>query len=385
MKVLYCILDNRVGGPHRRAYSISLRLRRDDIETVFLTGRKTDDVWQSEGATVVQLKHIQCFQRRWTLLNLLRFLFWLPCNLWRIRRLIRRKGIDIVHVDGVTNFVPALAAAITGRPVVWTYNDHLPGLVKRPLLWLLNRLSRVVIVQGQQLKESRTGHNVKLHAKTQVLYSCVDVDEFDPAQYSAEQVERIKQTLGLPPATTVVGMIGNLNRLKGHAYFIEAAREIKEKVPSTKFLIIGHKLDTDRAYWEQLQHLAAGNGLEDDIVYAGFREDIPAVLAVMDVFVLASVLESCPVVVLEAMAMERPIVATDVGAVSELIGQGDSGLIVPSQNATALARAVQTLLDHPEDARRMARAARKRVESKYAVDRIAAQQRRLYEELTTST
>ena len=89
--------------------------------------------------------------------------------------------------------------------------------------------------------------------------------------------------------------------------------------------------------------------------------------------------------IFEAMAMERPVVATDVGSVSELIVLDESGLIVPGGDADAMARAVLTLLDDPADAGRMALAARKRVESRFAVDTIAAQQQHLYEELTGAT
>ncbi len=380
MKVLYCILDNRFGGPHRRAYGVSLRLRRHDIETIFLTGRKTNDVWQPDGVTVFQLKHIQCFQRRWSFLNLVRFICWLPYNVLRIGRIIRSNGIGIVHVDGVTNFVPALAAAVTRTPVVWTYNDHLPPAFERLLLPLVTRLSAVVIVQGEKLKEQRTRGNSRLHTKTTVLYSGVDPVEFDPDRYSPQQKDQIKRELGIPSDCAVVGIIGNLNRLKGHAYYIQAAAEIRETVQSVKFLIVGRRLDTDPGYWEQLQRLTAEGGLENDIVYAGFQSDIPAVMAIMDVFVLASVLESCPAVVLEAMAMKVPVVATDVGAVAEMVENGRSGTVVPVGDADAIAEAVVgCLTGPPEQVNAMTDAARKRVEALFTIDRIACRQKHIYQ------
>lgn len=381
-RVLYCILDNRFGGPHRRTHAIALRLRPHQIETILLTGRKTDDLWMPEGMPVVQLKHIQCFQRRGSLLNLARFLFWLPYNVLRIRRLIRSEDIAIVHVDGVTNFVPALAAAITGRPVVWTYNDHLPAVLKRLLLPLVRRCARVVLVQGHKLKELRTADDPQLHAKTQVLYTCVDTHTFDPQRIDPRQTEELKQTLGLPPDCAVVGMIGNLNRFKGHPYFIEAAARIKKQIEKVKFLIVGRKLETDHSYWGQLQQLTAEKGLQEDIVYAGFRDDIPAVIAAMDVFVLPSLLESCPVVVLEAMAMEVPVVATDVGAVSELVTHGQTGRIVPAKDPDAIAQAVVDYLTKSAETENIARAARKRVEAEFDVDRIAKQQLCVYEGLS---
>jgi len=382
MKVLYCILDNRFGGPHRRAHGIALRLRKQGIETLFLTGRKTDDVWQPPGTTVFHLKHIQCFQRRWPLWNLLRFIVWLPWSVYKIRRVIRSQGIDIVHIDGVTNFVPSLAARLTRRPIVWLYNDHLVGPLKRLLRPLLTAFSTVVLVQGEKLKEIRTGDNPKLHAKTTVLHSCVELGRFNPAEYSGRQKEQLRRELGIPDDCAVIGTVGNVNRFKGCAYFIQAAREIKEVHGSVKFLIVGRQLDTDPGYWEQLQQLTRENGLEDDIIYTGFREDIAAVMAILDVFVLASILESCPLVVLEAMAMRVPVVATDIGAVSELIIDGQTGTVVPAHDASALAEAALAYLKMPVTERAgITQAARQRVETEFSADRIAQQQEHIYKTL----
>ena len=383
LKVLYCILDNRFGGPHRRAHDIALRLREYDVETLFLTGRKTDDVWQPDDVTVFHLKHLQWFRRRRPLWNLIRFVCWLPHNVLRICRLIRSHGISIVHVDGVTNLVPALAARWTGTPLVWLYNDHLPGLLQRLLLPLVTALSTIVIVQGERLKEARTGARPRLHHKTTVLYSSVDPRRFDPERYPAEQKDRLRRDLGIPPECALVGMVGNLNRFKGHTYFLQAARRIKEQRKAVKFLIVGRRLDTDTDYWEHLQRLTAASGLQEDVKYTGFRSDVAALMAILDVFVLASVLESCPGVVLEAMAMRVPVVATDVGAVSELVLDGRTGLVVPPHDAEAIAQAVLAYLVMPkEQVRNVTDAARKRVESTFAVDIMAPQQYQVYERVS---
>ncbi|MBN1361925.1 MAG: glycosyltransferase family 4 protein [Sedimentisphaerales bacterium] len=380
MKVLYCILDNRFGGPHRLAHSVSLRLREHGIETIFLTGRKTDDVWQPEGTTVFHLRHIQCYRRRHPFVNLMLFCLFLPANVWRIRGIIRSHGIGIVHIDGVTNLVPALAAWSARTPIVWLYNDHLPAVVHRLLLPVVARLSASVIVQGEKLKAHRTRGVAGLEAKTTVLHSCTDPAEFDPARYDSERKGCLKRDLGIPADCAVVGMIGNLNRLKGHAYFIQAAARIKEEVRPVRFVIVGRKLDTAPGYWEQLQRLTTENGLEGDVIYTGFQADVPSLMAIMDVFVLASVLESCPVVVLEAMAMGIPVVATDVGAVSELLANGTAGTIVPIRDPDAIARAViEDLTGPPQRVRAMTQAARGRVEEVFALDKIADRQKDLYE------
>ena len=382
MKVLYCILDNRFGGPHRRAYGMSLRLREHNVQTLFLTGRKTDEVWQPGDVTVFSLKHIQGLQRRGPVRNFARFLCWLPYNLLTIRHLIRANDIAIVHVDGISNFVPALAARLTRTPVVWHYNDYPACPVRGVLLRLVRALAATVIVQGEKLKELRTAFDPKLYAKAVVLPGGIDLRQFDPSRYDGPARAELRKGLGVPMDSPLVGMIGNMNRFKGHACFIRAAQRIRGQVPNARFLIVGRKLNTDPDYWDQMLQLSADCGLQEDLVFTGFREDIAGLLSALDVFVLPSTLESCPNVVLEAMAMRVPVVATDVGAVSEQLAGGQAGFLVPSGDEEALAGAVLKCLQMPRDQiEKMVAAARERVEKMFSLRETAARQSRLYEQL----
>ncbi len=380
LRVLYCILDSRYGGPHRRAETMGRQLRTYGVETLFLLGCKSQDVWRPTDFGSFVCRHIQCFTRHHPFWNFAAFCVQLPGNLLRIRRFIRVNDIDVVHVDGVTNFVPALAARLSKTAVVWHYNDH----PHRPLKWLLLRLVRslssAVIVQGEKLREARTGSDPKLHGKTHVLYPGIDLQEFDPARYDLEARTRLRRELGVPPDAPLVGIIGNLNPLKGHTYFIQAAQWIKETVTNAKFLVVGRKLNTDPGYADRMQRLAVRCGLKDDLIFAGFREDAAAMLSLLDVFVLSSIRESCPNVVLEAMAMEVPVVATDVGAVSELVLDGRTGLVVPPRDAEALAAAVLTCLTMPkEQVRSLGAAARKRIADSFDAGIITRQQYQVYE------
>jgi len=382
MKILYCILDNRLGGPHRRAYAVSLRLRRQGVETVFLTGWKTDDLWRPTGETVFHLRDIQFLQRHHPVLNFIRFLFRLPHNTLEIRRIIRSRDITIVHVDGSTNVVPALAAWWAGVPIVWHYNDHPPGSVKRMLEGLMGRLAARVIVQGEGLRQSRTARNPRLCDKTCVLHSAVDTDKLVPDAYDATDRVRMRAELGVPADGILIGAVGNLNRFKGYTYFLQAAAKIRERVDRVRFLIVGRRLDTDVAYSEHLLQQTAALGLQENVIFAGFRDDVPRVLAALDVFVLSSVLESCPLALLEAMAMKTPVVATDVGAVSEMVEHGRTGFVVPPADAEALAEAVLTVLARPkEQVRDLVDEARKTVERRFSLVTIAKQQLQVYQSL----
>ncbi len=382
IRVLNCISDNRFGGPHRRNFAIAKRLQHEGVTTLFLFGHKEGQTVAHEIGQHTYLKHLQFMRRKRPVLSLFQFLAFLPANILKIRRIIRENHIDLIHVDGVTNIVPALAARLTDTPVIYHYNDHLPHMLQRVVPSMVAALSAKIVVQGEQLRRDRTRGRPGLERKTIVIYGGLDTRQFDPTRYEAKDRERLRRQLGLSTTCPLIGAIGNLNPLKGHTYFVEAARRIKAAMPAAKFVIGGRRLGTAPGYWEELQRLTRQSGLQDDVIFTGFREDIPALLSILDVFVLSSVLESCPCVLLEAMAMKVPVVTTDVGAASELVIHGQTGQIVPPRNADALAEAVLTYLTSPASkTRAMVEAARKRVESEFEIGKIACQHKRVYAEI----
>jgi len=379
LRILKCIADPRFGGPHRLSFAIAERLQAEGIETIFLFDPETDESGPACPFEHVHLRHLLFLRRRRPILNLLAFLLWLPWNLLRIRRTIRSRQIDVVDVDGVLNVPPALTAWLCRVPVLWCYNDHLPGTVKLMLLPLVARLATRIVIQGECLRQARTASHPLLQQKATVLHTGVDTTVFDPDRYDAEARRRVREQWHIPPGGPLIGIIGNLNPFKGHEDFLKAAARIKERTPDARFIVVGRRLTTAPGYWERLQQLTAALGLERDVICTGFCDDIPSMLAALDVFVLASIRESCPNAVLEAMAMKVPVVATDVGAVSELVADGLTGTVVPPHDPEAIARAV---LDHlaktPEQVEAMTGAARRRVQTEFSLDRIARRQQELY-------
>lgn len=380
--VLKCILDSRFGGPHRRSYTMAKRLRPEGVETFFFFGDKGDKQCLEPAFEHLYRKHLQFARHRHAVSTLLAFLWHLAPNIAYLRRIIRSRRIDVVDVDGITNVVPALAAYLEHVPIVWYYNEpHVPRPIRSAILPVVAALASRVVVQGHALKEQRTGSRARLYRKAVVLYPAIDLNAFNPARFDAGTKQAVKEELGIPTDGPLIGMIGN-HRWKGHPYFVEAAQRIKQHVKNAKFVIIGSRLEADTLYWKQLSEQMTQTGLTDDIVCTGFHKDIPRVLSALDVFVLPSIWESCPNVVLEAMAMQVPVVATDVGAVAELVLDGQTGTVVPPRDGQSLAQAVLGYLNAPPvDLATMTQAARKRVEREFSVDTIAQQQRCLYEAL----
>lgn len=379
LRILKCIADPRFGGPHRLSFAIAERLRAEGIETIFLFGPETDESGPACPFEHFHLRHLLFLRRQHPILNLFAFLLWLPWNILRIRKLIRSRRIDVVDVDGVLNVPPALTAWLCRVPVLWCYNDHLPCGVRLVLLPLVARLATKVVIQGECLRHARTASHPLLRQKAAVLHTGTDTTVFDPDRYGPEVRRRVRKQWDIPPGSPLIGIVGNLNPFKGHGDFLRAAAQIKKQVPDARFIIVGRRLTTAPGYWERLQQLTAALGLEHDVIFTGFRDDIPSILAALDVFVLASIRESCPNAVLEAMAMKVPVVATDVGAVSELVADGRTGTIVPPHSPEAIAAAVlEHLARTPDQTETMTSAARRRVQTEFSLDRIAQRQQELY-------
>lgn len=380
VNVLYCILDNRFGGPHRRSSGIARQLKEHGIETIFLLGQRTGEAPPMAGFRCLPIKHMQCIRREAVVYYLLAYMGFFPYNVAKVRRAITAHAIDVVHVDGSMNIIPALAAALHGTPIVWHYNDNMPRGLRRVFVPLIASLADRIIVQGRCFEQHFGVLRPERRDKLTVIYPAVDTTAFGRDTVNAGRREQLRAELGVPPGSVLIGTIGNINHFKGHRYLLEAVPTITDKLKSVKFLIVGSV--SNAACRDELQGLVATLGVGRDVIFAGFRDDIPAVLSALDVFVLPSIRESCPNVVLEAMAMRVPVVATTVGAVSEQIVDGRTGILVPPGHPRAIADAVLTCLRRPQGERTaMVDAARARVEEMFSLGRAAEQQEHVYRQV----
>jgi glycosyltransferase involved in cell wall biosynthesis len=170
--------------------------------------------------------------------------------------------------------------------------------------------------------------------------------------------------------------IGRFVAEKGHRHLLEAAARIERTKPGAHWVLVGAgELEAS------LKHQARGLGLESRVHFTGWRDDIPEVLAVSDVFVLPSESEGFGRVVVEAMAMARPVVATAVGGVPEIVQDGQTGILVPPSDPAALADAVRSLLDDPARASRLGAAGRARAESRFTLTAHVDGVERVYAEV----
>jgi len=189
--------------------------------------------------------------------------------------------------------------------------------------------------------------------RLRVLLKGVDTAALDPAAVDAAAARR---ALGLPADALVVGTVGRLVWQKGHVHLLAAAERLGAELPRARYVIVGAGEEEPR-----LRAQAAAAGIGERVVFAGYRRDIPVVLAAMDVFVLPSRRENMPQVLLEAMAMARPIVSTASIGVREVVEDGRTGFVVPAGDVGALTDRLRLLASDAGLRERMGAGARARI------------------------
>lgn len=179
----------------------------------------------------------------------------------------------------------------------------------------------------------------------------------------------------MEPDAEIVGVVGRLELEKGHPTLLEAWPMVLDRVPGAYLLIVGEGSRQDA-----LRQIAREQGIERHVIFTGRRDDIPAVTAALDVAVLPSYREAQGLTILEAMAMSRPVVASNVGGIPEMVEDGVTGLLVPPHDPPALAAAItRLLLDHPY-ADMLARAGHDLVHDRFCVQIMVNAVQALYDE-----
>jgi glycosyltransferase involved in cell wall biosynthesis len=297
----------------------------------------------------------------------MRSAFDLP-GLLGLRRLMRARAVRVVHThSSIDSWLATLAARSLGLPVVRSRHVTIPIVPWRALVY---RLADRVITSGEAVKAMVARAGVPAGRIEAIAAG------YDPARFNAGvSGKSVRDELGL--TGPVVGLVANLRSSKGHRYFLEAARLVLADLPATRFLVVG-----DGVAFPEVRRQIGELGLESHVIMTGFRRDIPEVMAALDVLVLPSIRsEAISQVILQALAVGTPVVATTVGGSPEVVRDGESGRLVPPADAPALARAILTLLGDPERAEAMARTGQAIVRARYTIDAMMARTTAVYAQL----
>jgi glycosyltransferase involved in cell wall biosynthesis len=279
-----------------------------------------------------------------------------------------KSGINLVH----THQTSLLGSIV---PWIWTHagvalfasrhimNDH----NKRDFIHkaIYRRVDKLVVMSHMLRRNVMRTHSLR-ERQVKVVSLGLDFDRFDPDKVNAD---RQRADWGADAETLVIGLVGRIDPAKGQGTFIKAAAGLRKNLTKSeklKFVIVGEQtLGNYSNYLNELKEMVAQFGLEADVVFAGFQENIPEVVRAFDIFVMPSREEAFGLVAIEAMAMECPIVISSGGSSDEIVGDEEFGLTVRPDDAFDLQRQLRFLIDHPIERVQMGQRGREHVKANY--------------------
>ncbi len=317
-------------------------------------------------------------------LGLLTYLWRLAASTWFLARLIRRERAGLVHSNTAAVIPGALAARLTGVPHIWHIHEIItrPRFLWRLTAWLVPRLSEAVVAVSTPTWAHLCAGSARNRERAIVIHNGIDSAPFAGA---APAGRALRRDWGVADDEALVLMVGRFSHWKGQGHFLEAAAHVAQSHAQARFALVGGVFPGQEALVDEAKALAASLGLGDRALFSGFRDDIPAVLAAADVFVLPSTSpDPFPTVVLEAMAAGRPVVANAHGGSVEMVVDGETGLLVDPADPEAMAAAIVALLDAPARRHAMGLAGRQRLEATFSPEAFWERWRALYEALGTA-
>lgn len=366
LRIVQVIDDLEIGGAEKLVISLARQAGAYDLDlTVVSLNRAFDQVILDEltacGAACVffPAPHLLDLQR-----------------LIRLKRYLRRGRFDLVQCHlGYANIVGVLCARWAALPVIATLHStgNLADYPHAAILWLegliLRFLAHRVVAVGQTVAEA--------------FRSCVAPKEirviFNPAplmpSFTPQQRRAVRRELTGSVSCPILISVGRFALPKGYHDLMEALAMLRKMHPDFVMVMAG-----DGPLFDEIRQTAAQKGLQEQIRFLGFRDDVPLLLSAADIFVSSSHWEGSPLAVLEAMQAGLPIVATGVGDIPHIVGR-EAGLIVPPHAPQQLAEALAALLNAPQQQAEMGQAARARVRQEYSSEAWMHKMTDLYAEL----
>jgi glycosyltransferase involved in cell wall biosynthesis len=370
--ILFVIDGLEFGGGERLFLQLASKLR--DRYHIFVA---TD----SGGEFAHELRNLEIEEFS---LNMTRQLALKP--FYQIGDIIRHKDIQLVHSQGArADFFGRLAGRIAGVPhIVSTIQMPVEGFdvgfLRKMIYRLMDQFSeryvdRFIVVSESLRKTLTEGRGIS-NERVVKIYNGIELDKFHPDLKRSN----LRKQWGIATEEPVIGAIGRLVWQKGFEYLIEAMPEILQDIPQAKLLLVG-----DGPLRHKLEGLAQELNVYSQVIFAGFRSDIQDLLSMIDILSIPSLLEGFPMITLEAMAMAKPIVATQIEGIVEQISDSDEGILVPPKDAEVLASAILRLIKDRELGNRLGAAARSKIERYFSIDKMVKETEMVYLSLLEAT
>lgn len=311
-------------------------------------------------------------------------------TIWRIYAFIRKERPMIVHTHApVMGLLGRVAAKLAGSPVIiytahgFYFHENM-NWCQRMFFILIELITGrlctdMLFTQSKEDADFAFRKGIIAKEKIEWIGNGVDLKRFS----NLTEDRDLKSSLGIDEKDKVIGFIGRIVREKGVEELILSLKQVGQTIPNVKLLIVGDTLESDRDQGakERIKQLIDINGLTNKVIFIGFREEIPQIYKIMDVFVLPSHREGMPRTVLEAMASGKPVIATNIRGCREEVLDGVTGLLVPVKDSTALTEAIKQVLLDERLANKMGLAGYKRAQDSFDENQVIDKEMKIYQRL----
>jgi len=296
---------------------------------------------------------------------------------FKLIRLLKKQKPHILHtylfhanfmgrIAGWMNRVPVIISTIQVMEVERVHHLYLDMLTQ----WMVDK----EICVSRQLEEFTRKKAKISSSKLVTIYNAVDITSVKPLQVEAKN--KLIQELSIAGFQPIIGTVARLTTQKGIPYLLKAFQFILKDFPDCCLLIIGHGSQK-----QELEALSEKLGISSNVKFLGFREDANEIMNLMDVFVLSSLWEGLPLTILEAQALGKPVVATNISGTKEIIKDKETGFLIPPKNQESLASSVKLLLQNPEMRKEFGNKGREFVTENFSLVKMVENTRKLYYEL----
>lgn len=360
------------------------------------------DLLTDLGFDVTIDKGIKIFQHHECAWRSLRFMYKMiielvniPISAFFTYKIVKREKPDLVHLGSGSLLGPGLGARIARIPIVWHIREHLAdgylGIRKKIIANYIDFLSdRVIAIRQSEAKR------LKQSKKLRVIYDCVDFGQFD------RRIQRntFRKEFKLTEQDRVVATFGAIVHYKGTLQFVQAAVRILKHHDNIRFFIFGPiRRPSKKTFFEKLKWVIGrllykkyygyvdriekliSEDKEDKIIIVGNRQDVAQIMAGVDLVVSPYTLPHSSLPIMEAGTMAKPVVASNLGGIEELVLDGITGILVPPGDSEALTKAITKIVTCPEEARKMGEEGYKRAKDLFDADKNTAEIIRVYDEV----
>ncbi len=310
------------------------------------------------------------------LLYLIRFIY----TSISLINIIKKSNISLIYANTYYSAILGIIAVkTTRRPFMWHVHDiHAPDKITKLTIPLICTSAHKVIAISHAVKNNLKEYNIESE-KIEIVYNGVELKYFK----CNKNRTYLEENLPIYPDDIVICNVGQFSHRKNQKDILFAAEKIVKTYPNTKYLLIGKAIsDKGRRYEKEIKKLTKDLGLDENVIFTGYRSDIPELLSGADIFVLTSLQEPFGLAVIEAMASCLPVIATKVGAVPEIIENDKSGFVIRPRDVDDLTKKIILLIENPEKRFEMGRIGRQIVEKKFDINKNIAKIEKIYKRLS---